>query len=235
MSNFLRVDEPPADRAGARDRRIDGEQRSASSTRELVSQIAIGHDGSMQPVALDEQRSLRPIASSDVDELWALVCANREHLAPWMPWAADARREATQMYVTTALEQAVRSDGVQLAITQRGRIVGTIGFHYVSRIQRATSIGYWLDARAQGRGTVTLAVARLLDHAFGVWRLHRVEIRAAVENARSRAIPERLGFVQEGVMRDAERFDDRYLDLVVYSQLEHEWRARRSGPGSGKR
>jgi ribosomal-protein-serine acetyltransferase len=176
---------------------------------------------------LDEVRSLRLVASGDVDELYALVCANREHLAPWMPWAADARREATQNYVTTAQEQAARGDGMQLVITQRGRIVGTVGFHYVSRIQNSTSIGYWLDARAQGRGTVTLAVARLLEHAFGVWRLHRVEIRAAVDNARSRAIPERLGFVQEGVMRDAERFDDRYLDLVVYSLLEHEWRARR--------
>ncbi|MEA2137118.1 MAG: ribosomal-protein-serine acetyltransferase [Solirubrobacteraceae bacterium] len=182
----------------------------------------------MQPVALDEERSLRPVAAGDVDELYALVCANREHLAPWMPWAADARREATQTYVTAAQDQAARGDGAQLAITQRGRIVGTVGFHYVSRVHSSTSIGYWLDARAQGRGTVTRAVALLLDHAFGVWRLHRVEIRAAVENARSRAIPERLGFVQEGVMRDAERFEDRYLDLVVYSLLEHEWRARRA-------
>ena len=182
----------------------------------------------MQPLALDAERSLRPVAASDVDELYALALNNREHLAPWMPWAVGVGDRAnTEMFLKAALEQEARGDGAQLAITQNGRIVGTAGFHYVSRAQRSTSIGYWLDARAQGRGTMTLAVARLVDYAFDVWQLHRVEIRAAVDNARSRAIPERLGFVQEGVMRDGERFGDRYLDLVVYSMLEGDWRARR--------
>jgi ribosomal-protein-serine acetyltransferase len=181
----------------------------------------------MQPVALDAERMLRPVAADDLDELHTLVSVNREHLAPWMPWAADVGREGTETFLTTAQEQAAGGNGVQLAITQRGRIVGIIGFHYVSRLQSSTSLGYWLDARAQGRGTVTLAVSKLVDHAFSVWRLHRVEIRAAVDNARSRAIPLRLGFVEEGVMRDGERFGDRYVDLVVYSMLEPDWRARR--------
>jgi hypothetical protein len=43
----------------------------------------------------------------------------------------------------------------------------------------------------------------------------RVEIRAAPANARSRAIPERLGFTQEGTLRQVERGGDRYLDNVV--------------------
>jgi RimJ/RimL family protein N-acetyltransferase len=47
----------------------------------------------------------------------------------------------------------------------------------------------------------------------------RVEIRAAPENARSRAIPERLGFTQEGTLRQVERVGDRYLDNVVYAML----------------
>jgi ribosomal-protein-serine acetyltransferase len=184
----------------------------------------------MQPVALDVERSLRPVADSDLDELHALVCRNREHLAPWMPWAADVGRDGTAMFLRTAQEQAASGNGVQLAVIQRDRIVGTVGFHYVSRMQSSTSLGYWLDAGAQGRGTMTLAVSRLVDHAVDVWQLHRVEIRAAVSNARSRAIPQRLGFAEEGVMRDGERFGDRYLDLVVYSMLEHDWRARRERP-----
>ena len=183
----------------------------------------------MKPLALDAERSLRPVDGGDLEELHALVSANREHLAPWMPWAGEAERENTETFIRTALEQAASANGVQFAIVQDGRIVGIIGYHYVSRMQRATSLGYWLDAGAQGRGTVTLAVAKLVDFAFDVWRLHRVEIRVAVDNERSRAIPRRLGFVEEGVVRDGERFDDRYVDLVVHSMLEHEWRARRAG------
>jgi hypothetical protein len=96
-------------------------------------------------------------------------------------------------------------------------------FHGVSWQHRSTSIGYWLAESAQGRGIMTRTVRTLVDHAFGEWRLHRVEIRAAVGNRRSRAIPERLGFTEEGVAREAELIGDRYLDQVIYSVLAGRW------------
>jgi ribosomal-protein-serine acetyltransferase len=74
---------------------------------------------------------------------------------------------------------------------------------------------------------MTRAVSALIDHAFGPLGMHRVEIRSAVSNDRSRALCERLGLVEEGVLREAEAFTDRYHDLVVYSALAHEWAARR--------
>ena len=184
----------------------------------------------MESLALDAERTLRPVAIGDLDELHALICANREYLTPWMPWAVDAEHDNTETFLRTAREQAADGNGAHFAIVQHGRIVGVVGFHYVNRLQRSTSLGYWLSAGAQGQGTMTLAVTRLVDHAFDVWRLHRVELRAAETNGRSRAIAERLGFVAEGVARDSERFGERYRDLVVYSVLEHEWRGRR-GPG----
>jgi ribosomal-protein-serine acetyltransferase len=101
-----------------------------------------------------------------------------------------------------------------------------VGFHGVSWEHRSTSIGYWLVESAQGRGTMTHAVRALVDHAFGTWRLHRVEIRAAVDNTRSRAVSERLGFTQEGVAREAERMGDRYVDQVVYVTLATDRLAR---------
>ena len=66
---------------------------------------------------------------------------------------------------------------------------------------------------------MTRAVRALVEHALLEWRLNRVEIRAAPENRRSRAIPERLGFLEEGVLREAEKVGDRYLDAVVYGML----------------
>jgi ribosomal-protein-serine acetyltransferase len=106
-----------------------------------------------------------------------------------------------------------------MAIVEDGAIVGTIGFHRIDWENRATSIGYWIARSAQGRGTVTLAVRALVDHAFTSWGLHRIEIRAATANRRSRAIPERLGFCQEGTLREAGRVGERYHDLVVYAML----------------
>jgi ribosomal-protein-serine acetyltransferase len=88
------------------------------------------------------------------------------------------------------------------------------------------SIGYWLAAPWQGKGIMTTACAALIDHAFKELKLHRVEIRCATGNARSRAIPERLGFVKEGVIRQGEWVNDRFLDLAVYGMLATDWAAR---------
>ena len=181
-------------------------------------------------IALDAERALRQLAADDLDELYALHCANLEHLAPWMPWAEQPDRGQTEKFLSEAQRQAARGDGVQCAITQSGRVVGVIGFHHVDRTHLAASIGYWLAADAQGRGTMTLAVSALVEHAFDAWGMHRLELRAAVGNARSRAVAERLGCVHEGVLREAERFASRYADLDVFSVLEPEWRRRRAGP-----
>ena len=66
---------------------------------------------------------------------------------------------------------------------------------------------------------MTEAVRALIRHAFEVWNLNRVEIRVAAGNHRSAAIPQRLGFVAEGTLREAERHADGYKDIVVYSLL----------------
>jgi len=66
---------------------------------------------------------------------------------------------------------------------------------------------------------MTRAVRVLTEHALFAWELNRIEIRAAVENSRSRAIPERLGFHPEGTLREAERVGGRYLDLALYAML----------------
>jgi ribosomal-protein-serine acetyltransferase len=72
---------------------------------------------------------------------------------------------------------------------------------------------------------MTRTVRALVDQALIGWGLNRVEIRAAPENQRSRAIPERLGFREEGVLREAEHVGDRFLDSVVYGMLAADWRA----------
>jgi ribosomal-protein-serine acetyltransferase len=56
-----------------------------------------------------------------------------------------------------------------------------------------------------------------------------VVITAAVQNNRSRAIPQRLGFREEGTLRQGVRVGDRYYDDVVYAMLAEDWLALRSG------
>jgi ribosomal-protein-serine acetyltransferase len=166
---------------------------------------------------------IRPFEPDDAPELHALVEANRAHLARWLPWAADQDLEATERFIARAEEQLIREDGFQATLEPEGKIIGAIGFPSVDRLNRNTSIGYWLAESSQGRGIMTAAVRALVSYAFYEWDLHRVEIHCAPDNHRSRAIPERLGFREEARLRDAELVEGRYLDSVVYGLLEGEW------------
>ena len=168
---------------------------------------------------------LRLFEEADADELYALTDRNREHLTPWLPWVPATRSaEDSLAFIRMTRRQVADNNGLSLAIVRDGALVGTAGFHHVDWANRTTMLGYWLSADAQGRGTMTEAVRALVDHAFGGWGLERVEILAAVDNARSRGIPERLGFANEGVKRRAEVVGDRVLDLVVYAMVAADWR-----------
>ena len=162
---------------------------------------------------------LRPLSEDDAGELHALIEANRGRLRRWLPWAATQTFEDTLGFIRKAEEQLARGDGFQAAIVCEKEIAGVIGYVGVNWQHRSTSLGYWLGENHVGKGTMTAAVRALVNHALSVWELNRVEIRVAAENRRSRAIPERIGFRQEGTLRQAELVDGRYLDSVVYSML----------------
>jgi ribosomal-protein-serine acetyltransferase len=170
---------------------------------------------------------LRPLTPEDAAELDALVKSDRARLARWMPWAAEQTLETTAAFIRRATDQEQGNDGFQRAVVVDGAIAGTVGFHRVDSDNRSTSIGYWLGQEYEGRGLMTAAVAALIDHAFGVWKLHRVELRIAPDNQPSRALAARLGFQEEGLLRNAERFGDEYRDLLMYGLLADEWRSTR--------
>ena len=87
-------------------------------------------------------------------------------------------------------------------------------------------IGYSIGSAFEGRGIITRAAAALTELGFGEHGVHRVVIQAGVDNVRSRAVPERLGFTYEGIARGAGRGSGGFYDLAVYAMLEHEWADR---------
>lgn len=178
-----------------------------------------------------EAAGLRLLRTEDARELHALVEANREYLARWLPWAGSQELPGTEEFIAETQDQRARNDGFQACVAPEGPIIGMAGFHSVNWVNRHTSIGYWLAEDHQGRGIKTTAVRALVDHAFGEWSLHRVEIHCAPANHRSRAIPERLGFREEVTLREAELVGGRYLDSVVYGLLEGEWKGRPAAGG----
>lgn len=179
----------------------------------------------MFQLSLPNGCELRLLEPSDAQELHRLIEANRPRLARWMAWAHEQTPAQTLAFVCATRRQLAENDGLQAALVADGRIIGVAGFHGVDWQNRSASIGYWLGETQEGRGTMTQAVRALTGYAFDHWGLNRVEIRVDVENLRSRAIPERLGFQQEGTLRQSYRIvGDRYSDDVVYAMLAADWR-----------
>jgi ribosomal-protein-serine acetyltransferase len=192
--------------------------------RRVLQEQGLGVIESGCGLAVGEASHLRLLTEDDAPELHALIEANRPRLARWLPWAAAQTAEDTSAFIRRTRTQLAENDGFQAAVVCGERIAGVIGYTTVEWDNRATGLGYWLGEEFQGRGTMTGAARVLTNHALGAWELNRVEIRGATENRRSRAIPERLGFQEEGTLRKAQRIGSRYVDLVVYSMLASDWR-----------
>jgi ribosomal-protein-serine acetyltransferase len=168
-------------------------------------------------IRISDDAELRLLTDADAKELHELIEANRAHLAAWLPWAAEQSFADTLGFIQRTRAQLEGNDGFQVAILIKDRIAGVIGYTAVDWQERSTKIGYWLAEGRQGRGTMSAAVAALTHHALSAWGIRRVTIRIATENARSRAIPERLGYREEAILSKAERVGRRDLDLAVYS------------------
>ena len=171
---------------------------------------------------------LKQFASEDAEILYAVVDRNREHLRQWLPWV-DLTRSSDEigLFLSRVTAQFDEGLGPNFSIWLEGTLAGAIGCHPIDRPNRSCSLGYWIAAGHQGQGTITRGCRHLLDYLFDEADLHRVEIRCGTGNARSRAIPIRLGFRYEGVLREAEWVNDRWLDLEVWSMLEADWRNAR--------
>jgi ribosomal-protein-serine acetyltransferase len=173
---------------------------------------------------LGQGLAVRTYSPDDAEIVFGLVEANRERLDRWFPWSEHVETVLDQReWIVTCL--ASETDQEANGIWLDGRLVGTIGMS-VETINDAGEVGYWLDAGAEGRGLITRSCRRFLEHGFDERGLNRMQIRAAVENERSRAVAERLGMVEEGVLRGGGKVaGGRYVDLVVYGMLASEWAA----------
>ena len=173
-------------------------------------------------IDLGEDAVLRRYTMGDLEQLWAVVQAERDHLAPWMPWIEATRTVEDQAaWLRTVVDRADSLGGCGVFVA--GHLAGACDLTW-DPFRISGDIGYWLRASFEGRGLITRSARAITDVAFAQVGLNRVVIRAGVENERSRAIAERLGFTSEGIARGEGRGSGGFYDLVVYAMLADEWR-----------
>lgn len=175
-------------------------------------------------LVIDDRLVLRVLEPSEGPELYRVVEANRDHLREWLPWVDHTRKAAhSEQFIGRLHAAFAERQAAHYGIFLDGELAGMVGFHAFDWANRVTSLGYWLSAAACGGGWMRRSVGACIDHAVELG-MNRISIRCAVGNTRSRRIPERLGFTFEGIQREAEWLNGRFVDLEVYSVLAREWR-----------
>ena len=150
--------------------------------------------------------------------MFEIVERHREALGTWLTWTGAQRHVGdARRYAHYALVQAESGLAYDYAIRYRSALVGSIGLHGLDPAHRSAQMGYWLSPESERRGIVTRSARALTLHAFANLDLHRVEIRCVVENARSRAVAERLGFAFEGILRDAYVLHGAFRNIALYA------------------
>ncbi|MGJ7919390.1 GNAT family N-acetyltransferase [Neobacillus sp. LXY-4] len=178
----------------------------------------------MFTLKVDQEIELQLFQIQHAEELFYLVDQNRDHLKMWLPWVNNMTSPIQyHTIIPMWLKQFAENDGFNAGIRYKGALVGSIGFHQMDWHNSQTSLGYYLARNAQGHGIMTRSVHALINYAFYELGLNRIEIRCGQKNHKSRAIPERLGFTKEGIIRDGERLYYSFHNLIVYSMLAKEW------------
>jgi N-acetyltransferase len=183
---------------------------------------------------------LEPLSEAHID---SLVAAASEDRSSYQWSTAPDGRPQTAAYVADALGKVAAGEHVAFATVRTGedgadRVVGATRFYNIaiwkwpagSRHQRhgvpdVVDIGYtWLAASAQRSPVNTEAKLLMLQHAFEVWRVHRVGVQTDARNLRSRAAIERIGGKLDGLLRgDQPAMDDTVRATARYSIVAAEW------------
>ncbi|MDN4494679.1 GNAT family N-acetyltransferase [Ureibacillus aquaedulcis] len=173
---------------------------------------------------VDEEISLRLVTERDAEEIFQMIEASRTHLREWLGWLDHSTKvQDTLINIKNNLILFLSNEGLDTAIVYKGKIVGKIGFNKINKANKTAYVGYMLDESFQGKGIMTRAAKAITMIAFEEYGLNKVEIHVAKENTKSRNIPIRLGFKEEGTIRSAEWLYDHYVDHVVYGMLREEW------------
>jgi len=168
-----------------------------------------------------ERLELRCWHPKDAAELLEVVTESRPALEVFLPWA---RIEPTTHDQKVELLRGMRGRfdlGHDFAygvfLRETGQLVGGNGL--MPRIGPVgLEIGYWTATAHAGKGYCTEGSAALAHHALVTLGVDRVEIHCEPQNGPSNAIPKKLGFEREGVLRRRYPFADNDLrDTVIWT------------------
>lgn len=174
-----------------------------------------------KPILAGDRVVLRPISLADAAPMFASL-SDKESMRLTGTQQTFTFEEVKQ-YCQKVMKADDRAD---YAITAKGdpTYLGEVVLNDIDWINRSAGFRIALAREALfGQGYGTEATRLMIDYGFQTLNLHRIELEVYDFNPRAQHVYEKVGFVQEGVRRDALLWNGRYQNAIIMSILEEDW------------
>ena len=179
------------------------------------------------PILESRRLTLRLVQERDLPDLFAIHSVDEvNRFLPYKTWQVMDDARAWYERAVGRHEEGSAMQFVMVA-RARGTIVGTNLLFRRDRDNQRGELGYALGQRWWRHGFMREALSSLLDHAFGPMALRRIEAEVDPRNTASHGLLVRLGFTQEGLLRQRYLTTGEVKDVNAYGLLRHEWPAAR--------
>lgn len=145
----------------------------------------------------------------------------------WLPFAQTTpTMEETELNLREASARFFNRESMRYLIFRKecNEFIGVTSFEGVSWDIPKTQIGYWINTKYNGNGYMKEAVEALTNLGLNKIQFNRIEIRCESTNIKSRAIPEKLGFELEGILKNEDLSADgsKLTDTCIYAKVQTE-------------
>jgi ribosomal-protein-alanine N-acetyltransferase len=172
------------------------------------------------PIIKTERLLLRRIINDDVNEVFELR-SNPETMK-YIPRPLVQTTEDAMEHIAMIEDKIITNVGINWGITLKdsSKLLGIIGYYRMQPENYRAEIGYILLPEFHGKGIITEAVNKLIRYGFDNLELHSIEAVIDPENFASEKVLQKCGFVKEAHFKEAEFYNGRFLDKVIYSLLD---------------
>jgi len=181
------------------------------------------------PVLTGSRVTLREMRVSDAPSLFAMLTT--EEVARFIS-PPPTTVEGFERFITWANRERAAGTYACFAIVPHGMDTA-IGIFQVRQIEPGWGTAEWgfaIGSPFWGTGAFADGAQLVLDFAFDTIGVHRLEARAAVQNARGNAALRKVSAVQEGILRRSFLRNGQYLDQALWSILDEDWQMGLSIP-----
>jgi RimJ/RimL family protein N-acetyltransferase len=178
------------------------------------------------PALAGQQVVLRELRVSDAQPLFTLLTADEvaRFISP-----PPSTVEGFERFIAWAIRQRTAGSYVCFAVTLKGYDTA-IGIFQIRAAEAGFGTAEWgfaIGSAFWGTGVFQDSAELVIEFAFETIGVHRLEARAAVVNGRGNRALQKIGAVQEGVLRKSFLRGGRYFDQVLYTIIHDDWRAMR--------